>query len=293
MKTKKYRIKGHESFILRDGWITKGVNAVSLDNRFYRINSGADALGVGTNMAKSIRYWLRTSGITSESPTKGVFLTPFGEVLQKNDIYTEDIFTMWIIHTNIATNFENATSWYLFFNSMNLFSSFNREEMISMMKTLLMESTGDDGFSDRSIRDDCAAILMMYGKSGNPNDDPEDKRKSPFEELGLLARSGNGYIKKRPALDRLDELVILYLIIDKLNEEGSLPIDLLADGENMPGKILNLNRIIINDYLDKLQNGGYIQVNRTAGLDIIYPDECKAMKKIDVITKYYDGRKQQ
>ena len=63
----------------------------------------------------------------------------------------------------------------------------------------------------------------------------------------------------------------------------------MTDGLNMPGKILNLNRIMVNDFLDTLQNKGYIIVNRTAGLDIIYPGQCKNFTHMDLLEMHYEG----
>ena len=63
---KKYKIKGHETFILREGWLTKGLQAVVDNPMVFTDNYGADALGVGTNMAKAIRYWMKTAGILPE-----------------------------------------------------------------------------------------------------------------------------------------------------------------------------------------------------------------------------------
>lgn len=70
MIKRKYRLKGHESFILREGWLTKGIQAVEKDSGVFSKNAGADALGVGTNMAKSIRYWMKTAGVTMDVPQK-------------------------------------------------------------------------------------------------------------------------------------------------------------------------------------------------------------------------------
>ena len=275
MEKKKYRLKGHESFVLREGWLTKGIKAVSQNCRLYGTNSGADALGVGTNMAKSIRYWMKAAGLTTESSSKGVRLTELGTAILENDLYIEDIFTLWIVHANIVCNFANATSWSIFFNQINLTTPFVRDELIRLLKALIIEFTGDENPSERSIKDDCSALLSMYARGGNPADDPEDKRPSPFEDLGLVERVGNRFIKKRPSYDKLDKLLVLYLIIEELNLNGSMQIDYLTDADNMPGKVLNLNRIAVNEYLDLLQNAGYITVNRTAGLDIIYPAKCK------------------
>jgi hypothetical protein len=289
MKKIRYRLKGHESFVLREGWLTQGIKAVSENCKLYSTNSGADALGVGTNMAKSIRYWMKTAGVTSESSAKGVRLTDLGTVILNKDLYIEDIFTLWIVHANIVCNFDNATSWNIFFNRINLTTPFVRDELAELLKALIIECTGDENPSERSIKDDCSALLSMYARGGSPEDDPEDKRPSPFEDLGLVERVGNRFVKKRPSYDNLDKLVVLYLIIDKLNLDGSMQIDHLTDADNMPGKVLNLNRIAVNEYLDQLQNAGYITVNRTAGLDIIYPAKCKDMTKTDVIDTYYQG----
>lgn len=287
MEKRKYKLKGHESFIIRDGWLTKGITAVKQDSKLFSVNSGSDALGVGTNMAKSIRYWMRTAGLTSEN-SKGVVLTETGEIIYKNDPYFEDPFSLWIMHVNIVSNYTLATSWNLFFNYMNLTSAFSRDDMFEMMRSLVAEHTGEQEPSERSLRDDCAAILSMYSRGGEQNDDPEEKKNSPFEELGLLMKSSGKYLKKRPMIDRIDPLVVLYIFLEQLNEEKSLHIDALTDNVNMPGKILNLNRITVNEFLDMLQNQEYIIVNRTAGLDMVYPGNCQSMTREEVVKKYYE-----
>lgn len=45
----KYRFKGHESFILREGWLNKGMREVRNDPFVFSQNYGADVLGVGPN----------------------------------------------------------------------------------------------------------------------------------------------------------------------------------------------------------------------------------------------------
>lgn len=289
MIKRKYRLKGHESFILRDGWLTKGIQAVEKDNGVFSKNSGADALGVGTNMAKAIRYWMRTAGVTRDVPQKGVQLTEIGKTIAKYDPYIEDPFTLWVLHCKIAGNFEQATAWNVFFNKMDLTSAFTRDDMFKMEQELILEETGEEKVSERSLRDDCTAILSMYSEKGDQGDDPEDKRISPFEELGLISRVAKGkYVKTRPIMNKLDPLVILFLIMEELNANGSMQIDYTTDGYNMPGKLLNLNRIIVNDFLDTLQMKKFIIVNRTAGLDIIYPDQSKELTPVDLLTMHYE-----
>ena len=283
----KYKLKGHESFIPRDGWLTKGLRAINDNSRVFSDNSGADALGVGTNMAKSIRYWMRTTGLSKYTPSRYEELTELGKLILENDVYFEDMFSLAIVHANIASNFEAATSWSLFFNCIPTGSSFSRDELYTMMKEAFTEKTGESDPTERSLRDDCSAILAMYGKQEEQNDDPEEKRISPFEPFLLVNRTGNKFEKRRAAIEKINALVILYSIVDRLNADGSIQIDELTDADNMPGRLFNLNRIVVNSFLDELQAMNYIEVNRTAGLDIIYPKECKGMTKEMVVQQYY------
>ena len=44
----------------------------------------------------------------------------------------------------------------------------------------------------------------------------------------------------------------------------------------------------MNDYLDKLDAAGYIRVDRTAGLDMIYP--IKQLDADKILEKYYESK---
>lgn len=286
MDKKDYRIRGHESFILRDGWLTKGLYAVNSDAKVFSKNSGADALGVGTNMAKAIRYWLRAANLVSDSQ-KGVFLNDLGTAIFKWDPFFEDVFSLWVVHVNIAKNIRLATSWHVFFNSIEAVS-FRRDELNSMMMDRLIQTIEAEP-PERSVKDDCSAILQMYDDSETDNigKDPEEKRRSPFSVLGLITKNDKDvFTKCHPAIDELDSMIVMYILCDRLQDEGVLQIDAIANDPGMPGKLLNLNRVLINDYLDDLQHKGYVVVNRTAGLDVVYPD--RKISPIEVIKEHYE-----
>lgn len=283
----KFRLKGHESFILREGWLTKGLQAVSEDAKVFMENAGADALGVGTNMAKAIRYWIRESGLTKENQKKGTILTPLGELIFKNDPYFEDDFTLWIVHMNLVMNKEKVTSWYLFFNKVEA-ENFTKDELVELMRKQLLIYSGGEKFAERSLRDDCSAILNMYVKESVRELDPEDKRISPFSHLGLIKKEGEQYRKAQPNLSTVHSLLVYYLIqnyFEKENETG-ISIDALQKRDNLPGKILGLNRVSLNQYLDDLAAKNDIVVNRTAGLDMVYKNSNDTLDEI--IQKYYE-----
>lgn len=282
---RKIRLKGHETFILREGWLAKGLKAVSDNPKVFSEYAGADALGVGTNMAKAIRYWLRAGGITTESKGE-VRLSATGRLIREYDAYFEDIFTMWLIHANIACNAQLATSWYVFFNKIGN-EEYTKDELCDVLMRELKAYSMQQELPESSVLADATAIINMYSRYKNVDYDPEEKKVSPFSELTLLKRNGNTYKKYMPAQEILPDMAVLFLIRRYFENEktDSVSIDTLLKGDMLPGKIYNLNRVALNFYLDKLASDGYIAVNRTAGLDMVY--SMSAITPEKVIEKYY------
>src|SRR5436309_3158224 len=75
---------GHETFVLRYGWLKKAYEAVAEDPAVFSGDGAIVRLGVGKNMVRSIRYWALATGIVEEEPqTRGLRLRPahFGDFL--------------------------------------------------------------------------------------------------------------------------------------------------------------------------------------------------------------------
>ena len=287
---KKIRLKGHETFILREGWLAKGIRAVEDNPRVFSEYSGADALGVGTNMAKAIRYWLKASGLT-EDTKNGVELSSFGRTVLTYDSYFEDRFTLWIIHAGIASAAELASSWYVFFNMIG-YEEYTREELLYALNRELCVYSGQSELPESSVSADVTAIINMYSRDKSSDYDPEEKKLSPFAELGLLKRDNKTVRKQTPVSEPALEYAVLYLIRKyfETEETDSVGIDKLLNGSGLPGRIFNLNRVELNFYLDKLAADEFIAVNRTAGLDMVY--SLKDMGAQDVIKTYYLNRQE-
>lgn len=287
MAERKYRFKGHESFILREGWLSKGLRALEHNKKVFFENSGADELGVGVNMAKSIRYWLRCAQLSKES--KGsVELSELGKIILEKDPYLENIFSLWLIHCNISRNKKEATTWNLFFqefDSVEFSPEFLKKEMLQMVAELPEVDT----FSERSVTEDCDALLRMYTRQKEKGKTPEEKNISPFAVLGLMRNRNGIYIKEQPALNKIPEELVLYLIPQtegfQVGEAGnSISIDDLLEGKNSPGKLLNLKRSGLLELLERLAAKNFIQINRTAGLDMVY---LKNIDKTELIENCY------
>lgn len=281
------KLKGHETFILREGWLNKGLQAVTADPKVFSQNYGADALGVGSNMAKAIRYWLKAGGFTQEGQKTGAKLTQIAQIIVAHDRYMEDDFGLWIFHANLARNVDNATSWYLTFNEVEA-EEFTHEELFDLLKTKLLQMPGVDKISERSLKDDVAVLLNMYVRENVTDYDPEDKKLSPFASLGLMKRTGNHYRRMQPQQSEKLERVFFYLLQSCFQEKkrDSISIDDVANGACLPGRILNLGRVAVNEILDSLAAQQKIIVNRTAGLDMVYRNSSDTL--VDIVRGYYE-----
>lgn len=293
-KIKKVRLKGNESFNFREGWLRKGVRCVGDYPNIFSMDDVMERLGVGSKMVKSIKYWIQATGLCQEKIEKSMhnfYLTKdFGEIINTYDKYFDDIATLFFIHYNIVSNAGLCIVWNIFFNEYRG-RDFTKEDMTSACKEFL-ERKMDEGstFSESLFDDDCSSILRMYLPMQNV-EDPEESLACPLRELGLLQRSSekkNAYIKSSPSKYALDMMVVLYVILKNLSaEKKSVSIDDLLTAPNNIGCVFNLDRAKINEYLDQLRAAGYITINRTAGLDMVYYE--KNFSPADVMKKYYEN----
>ena len=288
----KYKIKGNESFSIREGWLAKGLLALEVNKFVFSEETAMDDLGVGSKMVKSIKYWLLTSHLVEEKREKNSkhSLVPtqyFGEVVKKYDPYFEDIFTLWIIHYYITSDIEVNTVWNLFFNRFNV-TDFTKSAMVDKIVDECNKIYDKGSSLYNSIDSDCGVLLKMYSSSEETVIDPEENLISPFSELGLVERGSErgSYMKARPLYSKLDRLAILFVITASLPDDKiSVDIETLLSQDNNVGKIFNLDRNMINEYLDRLRQEGFVELNRTAGLDMVYIN--KKLSPAEILEIYY------
>src|SRR6185369_8757549 len=118
------RFGGHETFTIRDGWMHKGLSLLKQEPEKLVDEFAADWLGVGSNMAKSIRHWLIATGLAKFEPgkrAKSTLLksTELGDLIYANDSYFTELGTWWVLHANLVNHKEHAASWDWFFNCFN------------------------------------------------------------------------------------------------------------------------------------------------------------------------------
>lgn len=280
----KIKLQGHEKFSLREGWLNKGLMMVKKNPAAFQGKDGPDIFGIGNNMVKSLRYWLRAFGLIEEAPGKGARLTEIGELILQNDLYFEDVFTIWLLHSYIAKNRDEATSWYMFFNKVDV-QDLTKEQIENVLLREIRKYASGTSFSEKSVGNDLDVLLNMYGKNKELSD-PEEKSSSPLAQLGLIKYVDGKFSKNHPNRKDVNELIILYELAYLLEGRDSISIDEAINGENGLARIYQISTVSANEILDRLDALEYIRVNRTAGLDVIY--KLKDFSAISVVTEYYN-----
>jgi hypothetical protein len=290
--TSNIRFRAHESFFIRKGWLSKGMKNIIADpSVFVRKDiNPMDTLGLGANMVKSLRYWLQAVGLTEEAKSgrRTQSLTPLGQKIWDNDQYIEEMGTLWLLHYRLATNKEDATAWFYFFNMFKP-NEFSREDFYSHISNYLWEIEKD--IAESSIEGDYNCILGTYLPriKSNPNKvNPEENFDCPLGELGLIDivdKKKRLYKKSQPKKDTIPPLILLAVILDQADGEKSIRISSIQNDLCNAGKVFNLDVILLTGLLYQLHTMEYIKVNRTAGLDVI---EIKTeLSFLDCVEEYY------
>ena len=293
MSNTKIKIRGHESFYIREGWLRKGiVSIVEQPDILSNTQVAIDKLGVGSAMVKSIRYWLQAIQLTEEKRgDKGKryqeLTEDFGKIVFENDPYFEDLVSLYLLHYKLVTNKELATTWNLFFNGIKA-TEMTKYHMEEALEQLILNIDPEHNISSRSLSDDCNCIIKTYFAEKSDIKNPEDNMICPFTDLGLLNKvniKGKEEVifKIIPNRNKLDRLIILYVILDNIGDNSSTTIKSLIEDENNIGRVFNLDKNSVNYYVDLLEDEGYLSVNRTAGLNTIYPTDLA----VDILNKYY------
>ena len=235
-----------------------------------------DVLGIGANMVKALRYWLQAVGVTEEA-NKGKrtqSFTALGKLIYENDTYIEELGTLHLLQYRLASQSEEATAWYFFFNEFSM-SEFSREDFVAALQKYIKMCDSETEYAIRSLNDDFQCIINTYlprYKSGSTRVTPENNIDCPFGELGLvdtLNKRKKTYKKSIPSSDTLNPYVVLAIIADNAHGRTEISLNELLNAPCNIGKVLNLDSITMLDALYNIEKLGLIKINRTAGLDVI------------------------
>lgn len=292
------KFRAHDTFFIRKGWISKGMRYVDKSNGEVFVNKSEnpmDVLGIGANMVKALRYWLQAIGVTEE-PKSGKRIqkfTDFGKLIFEYDKYIEEMGTLYLLHYKLATNKEQATSWYFFFNEFGL-SDFTKDDFVVQIGNFIKINDKDANVAARSIDDDFSCIINTYVPRYKtmPNKvSAENNIDCPLGELGLIdilkkERNNVVYKKAVPPAATFNPWIILAVIHDNANGRKEIGLNELLATENNIGKIFNLDSITMLDVLHTAERTGELKIIRTAGLDVV--NLAHSYKFEDCVKHYYE-----
>jgi len=213
----KYCFSGHETFPFRYTWLPKGIQKAKEYPDLFSRDDVMVILGVGKNMVRSIRHWCETLDLI-ESPKRGEYRpTELGTALFSPDgwdPYLEDHGTLWLLHWQLASRWDRASTWYLAFTRWNV-HHFTRDDLVDWLLKILPESP-TTRVTIPSLRRDADVFLRKYVPSRvTRNTPPEDTFDCPLVELGLIAEVDRGlYQFVRGPKPSLPDENFLYALLD-------------------------------------------------------------------------------
>ncbi len=288
------KFRAHETFFIRKGWLSKGMRCVATNPEVFisRDENPMDVLGIGANMVKALRYWLQAVGLTEE-PERGrrrQAFTPLGELIYEHDRYIEELGTLCLLQYRLASQKDDATAWYFFFNEFTV-SEFSREDYVAALQKYIKMRDGEADVAIRSLNDDFQCIINTYlprYKANATRVSPENNIDCPLGELGLvdvLNKRKKTYKKSIPASNSLDPYIMLAVIVDNAEGQKEISLNELLTAPCNIGRVYNLDSITMLDVLYRIEKLGLIKINRTAGLDVINMQE--ELDFYDCVERYY------
>lgn len=289
---------GHQTFPFRYMWLKKGVDAVAKDPTVFSSENATVTLGVGKNMVSSIRHWCSIARLikTDNSQRGRLVPTEFGKIIfteNKFDPYLEDPATLWLIHWQITTNINQATTWYWAFNIFrdNQFTSDTFKKQVS--EWTQQQKTSARPTSDSTLQRDVNCFIRTYCQSRHTTAVVEESFDCPLVELNLISElpEGKGYEFQRGEKETLPvELVAATLIAlwdAHFPNRNELPFSELMYAPLSPGRVFRLDEDSMTVYLEEIGKltSGALQYDETAGLKQVYRQSN--LNPLELLESYY------
>lgn len=277
---------GHEKFVFRQGWLTKGIEAVSVDPLVFTREEALVTLGVGKNMVRSIRHWCLATGMIEETAGSGLArplrVSQLGEsVLGENgwDPFLEDMGTLWLLHWQLATNQVRGLVWGLTF-SVYLAEEFSKRDLIKFISRQFerMEVRTTEGTIEREV--DCCLLTYVPSQTKQFSN-LEETLNCPLNELGLIRFTPEESVYRfnvgpKPTLSAfIFGYSLLTFLSHYLQNRRTLAIEECIYPIGSPGQVFKLDENSVVEYLELLETkmDGRLRIQETAGLRQIYLDD--------------------
>lgn len=285
----------HETFPLRFGWLTKGYQALSENPDVFNNEDATIALGVGKNMVNAIKYWMLASRIACYDDNHKLKPTALGEaIFSANgwDAYLEDEATLWLVHWLLASNPNDATSLFWFFNRFHK-TEFTSNELLFGLTEFVREHV-EVKVATTTLKHDATMITRMYELSHDSTSIPlEEGLDSPLSALRLISKYDSRRHVSRPDVRSDLPLGVLAFAVAEIFEtskQSSIPIEQLIHSSGSiasPGSVFRLTE---DSLLAKIEDiavwlPGRMEIRETAGIHQLYL--LKHIEPMDILKRHY------
>lgn len=286
----KLSFSGHDTFICKQPWLKKGYDFI-VNGHSFSNESAVIELGVGKNMVSSIKYWLKSFGIIDDKET----VTDFAKyVFDDNgkDPYIEDIGTIWLLHYNLVKT-KKASIYNLIFNEfIKERTEYPKENVYKFIMRICEESNFK--ISEKTLTTDLNVFIRNYFNKGSVTNSYEEMA-GVLSEINLInyttfrgidEKISEIIIFNKEGKEDIPEHIILFAILDYINNRNSVNISELTRRDNSPGKIFLLNSDYLIEKIDLLKNNfPEIIFSQTAGNQVLQFKEI--IDKWKVLDDYY------
>lgn len=240
---------GHETFVLRSTWLKKAYDVLHETPDLFSRDDAFVLLGVGKNMAQSIRFWGRACDIFQRpNPASPYTITPFGHDLLHDTGWDPFLVTpmgRWLLHWKIVTRPDAAFTWYYTFNALRG-GEFTVSHLGAKLQAWAMEHNKKVP-SDATITRDVDCMLRCYVRPSRKQlaGSVEDMLLCPLNELGLIqALPGQRYYTLSSGTSAtLPDVLVAFAIHEMLRTLGRRTISFseLAYLPCAPGRVFRLD----------------------------------------------------
>jgi len=280
---------GHESFSLRESWIIKGIKLIK-DRKEDRkeiftsknLTDVIDELGVGSNMVKSLKYWLEIYNVIDEN----IEITEEIEEMIVYDRYLQKKISLWLLHyfTIKPTRKRKAIIWNIIGKKQN-YSSFSKELLID-----LIDGETERKYTKNTIESSLMVYIKTYLYDNNDKvENPENNLSSPFSKLMYLQREEKNKTEEykfRSIESKELNPYFVYLILYELIKYQNRDRINRKDAYSYFNTIIKMDSYNFELLLKEMENKELIIIDRAAGLNNI--NFTSKLSTKEVIKKIYE-----
>ncbi len=275
---------GHETFACRSYWLKKGYDFVNEDNHF-NAPEAPSILGVGKNMVRSIRYWLKAFSLLEEDAPSELANKLFNSS-NGWDPYLEDINTIWLLHYHLVKTSYAKIYSDLFNDFRQRQTEFSFDNFERFLKLRLQDT------SINTIKTDIAVLKNNYIRPIRKKVKIEDAFSVFLQELGLIENVAGGYYhfntRKKSSLSNN---VLLFTILHNFHGKVSISFESLLNDSNSPGNVFCLSQEeLYTRILEICNSTSRIVFSEDAGIRELQIDRSLHENIYYILDQYYNGR---